>query len=362
MLLRDQALCVVLLMSWGTSLFGGTLDEEDAPPDDIAITDPTNPGTVGPRLEDNFVEPSYSPTPTPQLDWREKRLLEGARSETELPNYLVAPGDIQAAARMALVSYDHGEFAACYHIATILLRPRRMTIEYVGLPEGIEDDPRKPGDQEAFLRRAKEKTSVWRRDFERPERDWVAFELNRVNVLHMRNCKAVEPHPGWTGVPFNEMSGVKAMHGSATRGGPYSVRFFFAMRGEQGAVKQNAFEVRQGCLIADVRYERLMYVFRWCEPLRQRFLDCQVSGGPSWAWWNRLPVFGTEGEGVLPGPGLAGYSREERPQPVAPPTHRGPSPLWAVVPSIVLGGCIGFLLHSLLAARARRTNSERASA
>ncbi|HUT32704.1 MAG TPA: hypothetical protein VNE39_04415 [Planctomycetota bacterium] len=348
-------LCVAFLMWSVGPLSGGGADEEDDLPESFDISWPTDPKTVGPRLDDNFVEPAYSATPTPELSWREKRLLEGAGSETELSKYLAAPGDIEAAVRMAFVSWDHGEFAACYHIATILLRRRRMTMEYVGLPEGMEDDPRKPGDETAFLRCAKEKTLVWRRDFARPARDWVAFELSQVNALHMRNCKRAEPHPGWTEVRFNNMSGVKAVTGSRNSGGPYSVRFFFAVRDAQGAAKQNAFEVSHGEKIADVRYERLMYVFRWCEPVRQRLLRLQASGGWSWAWWNRLPVFGTEGEGVLPG--VDGYSREEPGQPAAPAAHRDSSPPWVLVPGLVLGVCLGFLLHAWLAARAGKRDA-----
>ena len=44
-------------------------------------------------------------------------------------------------------------------------------------------------------------------------------------------------------------------------------RYFFAARDAAGGIFENSFSATRPHHLADMRYERVLYVFRWCEPL-----------------------------------------------------------------------------------------------
>jgi len=312
-------------------------------PNQFSIGRLDSPSAVGPRLDDNQREPDYSASREPELTEWERGLLEAAGAEQDIKLYMDSHPGVVGVLRLALGSGSLRDFEGRYtglYVATVVIRKDQTSMEFVSsTPEAYL--PSTVGSGE-ILRRIRDRHQTWRRDFGEDITDWVAAELNAVDVLSMRTCSPMRRRTPRTWLPVCHADFTQPVFNYAT----YRARVFFGAKRESGTVDWNAFCIEEPCEIADVRYERLLYVLRWCEPACDILKTAQQCSVLPMAWWRGLPVFGAEGELCLPR--VQGAPRRTPVERQAEPPPSGEALLWLRPRSLLMGAFLGVLLWTLV--------------
>lgn len=299
--------------------------------------EPARPlGVACPALEDNWIPPKSLGDVAVQLSDLEKELVAGSMGGLDLEEYLEAHRECQAAARLLYESSLEGRF----DVATVFLERDQAIMEHMGLTVDSSEWHRlkRDGSREDAPALAKSMTRAWR-VLSADVRNWIAMELRQTNILSMRSCRADYRSPvRETSIPVywdHEPSGWMLC---VTPGPIETFRVFFAMRNGERGIATNQFRVTLPQHLGDVRYERVVYAFRWCKPLAPVLerLRRQAAGCPRWVIPAGLPRFGSS-----------------KPHPVAGALQRssGPLPVGLGVALLALAVWVGFGLGMLVCRR-----------
>jgi len=223
------------------------------------------------RFSDNLVAPEYTKDIKAELSLLEEALLNKLNGEVSLTDYLKTHNTTQAVVRMV---YGDAKTVTLY-IATLFINESDARLEYIGYPlKYLSNDDRKQFMnlvQQKDMNAIAEKCLVWNKTLATVSRDMIVEELNRLDILSLISCK-----PAWTTpkthIPNAPTPTPKLKQiGGESRYWDYPYRVFVAVRMPSGDISENRFSVHCPDVLADVRYELVLYVFSECEPLRFLF-------------------------------------------------------------------------------------------
>jgi len=281
------------------------------------------------------MEPKYLAGEIVELSALEKLLLQERGCEHDFPRWLRAHKDHQAVLRLVF----SGAGRPSFQVATLFIESNRILMEYLGYKLTSQENERirlrGPEPDPATLLHA---CKVWRVAFSADVRNWVANELNSVNILAMKSCE-----PGWGGPMTSIPVCWEMLEDTRDLVGGGSLRVFFAMRDADGEVVEHQLRASQPNWLADVRYERLIFCARWCEPLSD-VLSLFQKPFPRVARPSGLPVFG-----FAPAP----EPRRQREGAMPASSRRGLSSLVTV--SLFGGPLLGVVVGVILGARFARS-------
>jgi hypothetical protein len=234
-------------------------------------------------FDDNVMPPAYydAEQKTPfGLTPVQEGLLRAKGVEPDLTAQLRESKDTVAALRLSYMDSYPGHL----HIATVFVEMHSARVEYVGFPgEGKDRDETRrfaelyyAGDSAGLARMC----VSWRGAFDIHFRNGLVQEFNLIEVLHMRSCKKdVRFGLRGGGIPWSdrEQPGAEWLHRFGLSH-PGSFEFFYAQKSPDGEIFENRFVVFMLDELADIRYERLLYAFRKCEPMKRFFESMEGCG------------------------------------------------------------------------------------
>jgi hypothetical protein len=239
---------------------------------------------VAPNFSDNTWEPLYLPDDAVTLTAAEIRLAQAHGLVPSPKEYLESNKECSAVFQ---VVYGVAGGWRCHMIRACFFDDR-VTMEDAHYD--LNDMPRskayawrqrfREGDFDGFGTVSR----LWQASWGRSERDRLAQELNTIDVFYLKSCKPA-PVPLGLGTWPSRRIFIEGEYRrpTASGGANGSYKGFYAIRLLDGQIAESSFRVVAADGLADTRYERALYVFGACEPLRV-FLEALREG----AWEDRI--------------------------------------------------------------------------
>ena len=224
------------------------------------------PVLLEPNLDDNTREFVCAEGQTPTVTDTEKAVIRRTGGEPDLRDYLSKHPACQAALRV----FFGWNVQLGVPVATLFIEADAVRFEYLGYhrrPEALAKLKRLlEGSNALAIEGMDDVWVVWKGSVGSEERYWIASEFHKLDALLLPSCSEKEytPRPQ---IPILRRPDGFRMNPQSALSSP---RFFVAIRTSNGTIEEHSFSVKHPEKLADVRYERLCYVFRRCEPMANR--------------------------------------------------------------------------------------------